>query len=194
MPFQRVSSNQNYKFIGTVYYMSRNMTKPTKWLCAQRRQISLGICPVWSESSLSAWRKLGSLATHSVHSEGSDQTGQMPMLIWVFAGRTCHIVGFVMLWLILFQFDEKPSDDKETLQIILYTQNATAESARLPKSLIFLLFQFDEKPSDDKETLQIILYTQNATAESARLPENQTEGNILKWYLRIEFAVVLLWK
>ena len=27
-------------------------------------QISLGIRPVWSESSLSAWRKLGSLATH----------------------------------------------------------------------------------------------------------------------------------
>ena len=26
-------------------------------------QISLGICPVWPESSLSAWRKLGSLAT-----------------------------------------------------------------------------------------------------------------------------------
>ena len=29
-----------------------------------KTQISLGICPVWSESSLSAWRKLGSLATH----------------------------------------------------------------------------------------------------------------------------------
>ena len=29
-----------------------------------KTQISLGICPVWSESSLSARRKLGSLATH----------------------------------------------------------------------------------------------------------------------------------
>ena len=29
-----------------------------------KTQISLGIRPVWSESSLSAWRKLGSLATH----------------------------------------------------------------------------------------------------------------------------------
>ena len=28
-----------------------------------KTQISLGIRPVWSESSLSAWRKLGSLAT-----------------------------------------------------------------------------------------------------------------------------------
>ena len=30
-----------------------------------KTQISLGIRPVWSESSLSAWRKLGSLAIHS---------------------------------------------------------------------------------------------------------------------------------
>ena len=43
------------------------------------------MAPVWSESSLSAWRKLGSLATHSAHSKDSDQTGR----IWsVFAGRT----------------------------------------------------------------------------------------------------------
>ena len=53
-----------------------------------KTQISLGIRPVWSESSLSAWRKLGSLAIHSAHSEDSDQTGWMPRLIWVFAGRT----------------------------------------------------------------------------------------------------------
>ena len=33
-------------------------------VCPAKTQISLGIRPVWSESSLSAWRKLGSLATH----------------------------------------------------------------------------------------------------------------------------------
>ena len=59
-----------------------------------KTQISLGICPVWSESSLSAWRKVGPLATHNMHSEDSDQTGWMPRLIWVFAGRTGHFVGF----------------------------------------------------------------------------------------------------
>ena len=53
-----------------------------------KTQISLGIRPVWSESSLSAWRKLGSLATHWAHSEDSDQIGRMPRLIQVFAGRT----------------------------------------------------------------------------------------------------------
>ena len=58
-------------------------------MCTQRRlRSALGICPVWSESSLSAWRKLGSLATHSAHSEDSDLTGWMPSPIWIFAGRT----------------------------------------------------------------------------------------------------------
>ena len=52
-----------------------------------KTQISLGIRPVWSGSSLSAWRNLGSLATHWAHSEDSDQTERMPRLIWVFAGR-----------------------------------------------------------------------------------------------------------
>ena len=46
------------------------MTKPKKWhVRPVKTQISLGICPVWSESWLSAWRKLGSLATHWVHSK-----------------------------------------------------------------------------------------------------------------------------
>ena len=65
-----------------------------------KTQISLGIRPVWAESSLSAWRKLGSLATYGAHSEDSDQTRRVPRLNWVFAGRTCHFVGFVMSRLI----------------------------------------------------------------------------------------------
>ena len=52
--------------------------------------------PLRSAYSPSAWIKLGSLATHCAHSEDSDQTGRMPRLTWVFAGRTCHFVGFVM--------------------------------------------------------------------------------------------------
>ena len=48
--------------------------------------------PVWSESLLSAWRKLSSLATHWAHSKDSDQTGRMPRLIWVFAGRTATLL------------------------------------------------------------------------------------------------------
>ena len=73
------------------------MSKPTKWhVHPAKTQISLGIRPVWSESSLSAWRKLGSLATHWAHSEDSDQTGQMSRLIWVVAGRT--VILLVLSW------------------------------------------------------------------------------------------------
>ena len=82
---------------------SRDMTKPTTvTLRPAKTQFSLGICPVWSVFAIrmkKAWvisyplsaqrrRKLGSLATHWAHSEDSDQTGRMPELIWVFAGRT----------------------------------------------------------------------------------------------------------
>ena len=46
------------------------MTKPEKSLLwPAKSQISLGIRPVWSGSSLSPWRNLGSLATQWAHSE-----------------------------------------------------------------------------------------------------------------------------
>ena len=37
-------------------------------------------------------------------SKDSDQTERMPRLIWVFAGRTCHFVGFVMRRLKLLKY------------------------------------------------------------------------------------------
>ena len=71
--------------------------KTNKMACvSSMTQIRLGNCPIWLESSLSAWRKLGSLPIHWVHSEDSDQTGQMPRLIWVFAGRT--VILLVLSW------------------------------------------------------------------------------------------------
>ena len=53
-----------------------------------------------SESLLSAWRSLASLAILRVHRDDSDQTGWMPRLIWVFSGHTGLIAGFVMRHLI----------------------------------------------------------------------------------------------
>ena len=51
-------------------HMSHLMTKPTKWpVRPTKTQVNLGICPVWSESSLLAWRSIGSLATHWAYSE-----------------------------------------------------------------------------------------------------------------------------
>ena len=74
-----------------------------------KTQISRGIRPVWSESSLcTQWVAKDPSFLHT-DSENSDQTGRMPRLIWIFAGRTYHFVGFVMrrlIWLlrILSQF------------------------------------------------------------------------------------------
>ena len=92
--------------------MSRDMTKPTKWVRPAKTQISLGIRPVWSESSLSAWRCLWSLAIHWAHSEDSDQTGWMPRLIWVFAGRT----------LILLVLSGRGSNQKLEVQTVSQSQ------------------------------------------------------------------------
>ena len=65
--------------------MSYCNTKPTKWLC-----------PVWSESSLCAeWVAKDPRFRHADR-EDSDQTGQMPRLIWVFAG--CTVILLVLSW------------------------------------------------------------------------------------------------
>ena len=58
-----------------------------------KTRISLGICPVWSESSLCAqWVAKVQRFLHA-DSEDSDQTGRMPRLIWVFAGRTVTLLA-----------------------------------------------------------------------------------------------------
>ena len=96
------------------HHLSCLMTKPTKWhVCSVKAQISLGISPVWSESSLSARKKLGSLVTHWAHSEDSDETGRMPRLIWVFTGRTGRFVGFVMRWPIWAKKHEESLADSQ---------------------------------------------------------------------------------
>ena len=82
--------------------LSHLMRKPIKWpVHPAKTKISLGICPVWSESLLCAQRIAKDRSFLHADSDDSDQTGQMPRLIWVFAERTCHFVGFVMWWLIL---------------------------------------------------------------------------------------------
>ena len=66
--------------------MNHDMTKATKWVCAQRRLRSAWASAQSDQSSLSAWRNLGSLATHWAHSEDSDQTG----FCWF-----CHVVAHI---------------------------------------------------------------------------------------------------
>ena len=73
------------------------MTKPKQMTVRpEKTQISLGIRPVWSESSLCAQWVVKDPSFLYADSEDPDQTGRMPRRIWVFAGRTCHFVGFVM--------------------------------------------------------------------------------------------------
>ena len=66
----------------------------TNKMCVRpaKTQISLGIRPVWSESSLcTQWIAKDPRFLHA-DSEDSDQTWQMPRLIWVFAGRTVTLL------------------------------------------------------------------------------------------------------
>ena len=84
-----------------------------------KTQISLGIRPVWSESSLCAWWVAKDPSFLHADSEDSDQTGRMPRLIWVFAGRTCHFVGFVMRRLICCFNITKTKFPLQTLLILM---------------------------------------------------------------------------
>ena len=78
-----------------VQYMSRLMTKPTKWLCTKRRLRSAWTSTQSDQSLRCAliWEAKGPMFLQA-DSEDSDQPGRMPRLIWVFDGRTCLFVGF----------------------------------------------------------------------------------------------------
>ena len=105
LPLQK--SRSNVKVINIplmleqrVWKYEPHYDKTNKMTVALRRRISLGIRPVWSESSPCAQWVAKDPSFLQADSEDSDQTGRMPRLIWVFAGRTCHFVGFVMRQLI----------------------------------------------------------------------------------------------
>ena len=77
-------------------HMSCLMSKPTKWLCAQRRLRSAWASAQPDQSSLCAlWVAKDQRFLHA-DSENSDQTGRMPRLIWVFAG--CTAILLVLSW------------------------------------------------------------------------------------------------
>ena len=80
-----------------MYKMSHIMTKPTKWMCAQQRLRSACASAQSDQSLLSAWRILGSLATHCVHSEDWS-LGRCPGWSESLLGKVIF-VGFVMWWL-----------------------------------------------------------------------------------------------
>ena len=94
---------------GHARQMSRDMTKPTKCVCAQRRLRSAWASAQSDQSSLCAqWVAKDPSFLHA-DSEDSDQTGRMLRLIWVFAGRR-----FTLLVLSC-----RGSNDKRTLLLCL---------------------------------------------------------------------------
>ena len=79
-----------------IQYMSCSMTKPAKWpVHPAKTRISLCICPVW-QSLLSAWRKVGSLATHKAHSEDSIRLGGCPG--WSESSLGARVILLVLLY------------------------------------------------------------------------------------------------
>ena len=82
-------------------HLSHDITKPTQWhLRPAKIQVSLGIRPVWSEFSLSAWRKPGVLsyplsAQWRLWSDWAAAQVDLS-LRWAHS----HFVGFVMSQLI----------------------------------------------------------------------------------------------
>ena len=97
--FKVVTANLSGAWI--FHNLSRLMTKPTKWVCTQQRLRSAWASAQSDQSSpCTQWVARDPSFLHA-DSEDADQTGRTPRLIWVFAGHTCHFVGFVMRQLIL---------------------------------------------------------------------------------------------
>ena len=81
---------KNAGFVSERFLMNFILLFHYNWAATLQNQQSE--CASSEDSSLSAWRNLGSLATHWAHSEDSDQTGRVPRLIWDFAGRTLIVL------------------------------------------------------------------------------------------------------
>ena len=89
--------NSSLREAQPVYYFSMGHRMTNKMTVhPAKTQISLHIHLVWSESLLSAqWVAEDPSFLHA-DSKDSDQTGQMPRLIWVFSGRT--VILLVLTW------------------------------------------------------------------------------------------------
>ena len=76
------------------FIFRRSMTKLTKWSVLGPRHRSAFVSPIKSLLFWVLW------FPKKVHSKDSDETGQVPRLILVFAWHTDHFAGFVVCLLI----------------------------------------------------------------------------------------------
>ena len=113
-----------------------------------KTQISLDIRPVWSESSLYApWVAKDTSFLHA-DSEDSDQSGRMPGLIWVFAGRTCYFVGFVMRRL---KYKTSQAESQQADQRMAHQANNAYKQSKTNQK---------RSQSDNQTMVHVINYTQ----------------------------------
>ena len=84
----------------------------------------MSVRPVWSESLLSVWRKLGPLSIHWMHNEDwSDWADAQADLSLRWAHT--HFVGFVMLWLKCF--------------LVIYNENQVAVISSCENWILWLI-------------------------------------------------------
>ena len=176
------------------------MTKPTKCVCTQRRQISLGIRPVRSESSLCIqWIDKDPTFLHA-DSEDSDQTWGMPRLppslIRVFAGRT------LILLVLSCHGSNEPADVKRLLisdhigkQWRLRRASAFTQSGQSPCCWLSQYRELEE--ASDKELYLWPFWV----AAHVCLKDSKTHGTkipfLMNWQIynfpwRLDFLVVFL--
>ena len=129
------------------------MTKPTKWpVRPAKTQISLCICPVWSESSLKkAW--ILSYPLSAQRRLWSDWVDAQADLILRWAHMPFYFVGFVMRWLMLWFVSVT-----EHVTSLLMNRLIKTESAIFVYLFSFccfvllcLLFIFSKDPSSQNE-------------------------------------------
>ena len=133
-----------------------------------KTQISLGTRPVWSESSQCAQLVAKDPSFLHADSEVSDQTGRMPRLIWVFAGRTCLFVGFVMMAQIVFQ---------NGMYCVQKTISEDTQGLQLSHSKAFLGHQKKERWRINNDKTKQTAYVRPPTREQRRIATKELPCN-----------------
>ena len=105
-------------------------------LCAPQRQISLGIRPLWSEPLLCALWVAKDAMLLQADSEDSDQTGQMPRLIWVFTRHTsfcwfCHALAQLSFIQFLWKLQYIPQSSRLTAENLCIKSSTSSSSEEI---------------------------------------------------------------
>ena len=113
--------------------------EPTKWECVQQRLRSvwtsrLWSCPDWSESSQSAWRNLGLLATHWAQVK----TGRSLILL-VLSYRSSFLIALAMHTINVPKF-QKHQKRKNTLNLFSLLTSEAKGSNKFCKGRQFNCF------------------------------------------------------